>query len=35
MALRHESLSKAVRSAISTGNWGKDKQGNVSKTGVS
>jgi DNA-directed RNA polymerase II subunit RPB2 len=35
VALRHESLSRSLRSALSTGNWGKDKHGTIQKTGVS
>lgn len=34
-ALRHEPISRGIKSALSTGNWGKDKQDNVQKTGVS
>jgi len=34
-AMRHDSITKGLRSALATGNWGKDKQGNVQKTGVS
>ena len=33
--MRHESISRGLRSALSTGNWGRDKQNNVLKTGVS
>ena len=29
VALRHETLTRSLRSAVSTGNWGKDKHGNV------
>jgi DNA-directed RNA polymerase II subunit RPB2 len=35
LAFKHESLTRSIRSAISTGNWGKDKHGQVQKTGVS
>ena len=35
VALRHENNTRALRSAISTGNWGKNKQGEVQKAGVS
>jgi len=30
-----DSISKALRTALATGNWGKDKDNNVLKTGVS
>jgi DNA-directed RNA polymerase II subunit RPB2 len=35
VALRHEPISRGIKSALSTGNWGKDKNDNVQKTGVS
>jgi DNA-directed RNA polymerase II subunit RPB2 len=34
-AMRHETLTAGLRRALSTGNWGKDKEGNIQKTGVS
>ena len=34
-AMKHESITRGLRSALATGNWGKDKHGNVQKTGVS
>ena len=34
-ALKSESITRGLRSALATGNWGKDKHGNVQKTGVS
>ena len=34
-ACRHNSITSGLRSALATGNWGKDKHGNVQKTGVS
>lgn len=34
-AMRHEPISRGLKSALSTGNWGRDKHGNVQKTGVS
>ena len=34
-ALRAKSITDGLRSALATGNWGKDKHGNVQKTGVS
>ena len=33
--MRHETLTAGLRRALSTGNWGKDKEGNIQKTGVS
>jgi hypothetical protein len=32
--MKHETITRGLRSALATGNWGKDKQGNVQKTGV-
>ena len=34
-ALRSESITRGLKSALSTGNWGRDKNNNVMKTGVS
>jgi DNA-directed RNA polymerase II subunit RPB2 len=34
-AMRVNSIERGLRSALATGNWGKDKNGNVQKTGVS
>mmetsp|Transcript_30394 Transcript_30394/g.22157 ORF Transcript_30394/g.22157 Transcript_30394/m.22157 type:complete len:152 (+) Transcript_30394:1276-1731(+) len=34
-AMKHESITRGLKSALATGNWGRDKQGNVQKTGVS
>ena len=34
-AMRSELISRGLKSALSTGNWGKDKNNNVMKTGVS
>jgi DNA-directed RNA polymerase II subunit RPB2 len=34
-AMRVNSIERGLRSALATGNWGKDKHGNVQKTGVS
>ena len=33
--MRHESITRGLKSALSTGNWKRDKQNNVMKTGVS
>jgi hypothetical protein len=33
--MRHETLTAGLRRALSTGNWGKDKEGNIQKSGVS
>lgn len=33
-AIKSENISRGLRSALATGNWGKDKQGDVQKTGV-
>jgi len=33
--IKSDTISKGLRSALSTGNWGKDKDNNVLKTGVS
>jgi DNA-directed RNA polymerase II subunit RPB2 len=32
--IKHETITRELRSALATGNWGKDKQGDVQKTGV-
>jgi DNA-directed RNA polymerase II subunit RPB2 len=29
LAMRHENISRGIKSALSTGNWGKDKHGNI------
>ena len=34
-ALKPDIITQGLRTALATGNWGKDKQGNVLKTGVS
>ena len=34
-AMRSEHITRGLKSALSTGNWGKDKNNNVMKTGVS
>ena len=34
-AMRSESITRGLKSALSTGNWGRDKNNNVMKTGVS
>ena len=34
-AMRHESITRGLKGALSTGNWQKDKQNNAIKTGVS
>jgi len=28
-AIKHETVTRGLRSALATGNWGKDKQGDV------
>eukprot|EP00352_Strombidinopsis_acuminata_P008760 CAMPEP_0176362182 /NCGR_PEP_ID=MMETSP0126-20121128/18256_1 /TAXON_ID=141414 ORGANISM="Strombidinopsis acuminatum, Strain SPMC142" /NCGR_SAMPLE_ID=MMETSP0126 /ASSEMBLY_ACC=CAM_ASM_000229 /LENGTH=111 /DNA_ID=CAMNT_0017718011 /DNA_START=1311 /DNA_END=1646 /DNA_ORIENTATION=- len=33
--MKHESITRGLKSALATGNWGRDKQGQVQKTGVS
>ena len=33
-AIRPDTITRGLRSALATGNWGKDKQGDVQKTGV-
>jgi len=33
--IRHETITRGLRTALATGNWGKDKDNNVLKTGVS
>lgn len=33
-AIKDEAITRGLRSALATGNWGKDKQGDVQKTGV-
>ena len=33
-AMRHETITMGLKRAISTGNWAKDKQNNVTKQGV-
>lgn len=32
--IKSDSISRGLKSALATGNWGKDKQGDVQKTGV-
>jgi len=32
--MRHETITMGLKRAISTGNWAKDKQNNVTKQGV-
>jgi DNA-directed RNA polymerase II subunit RPB2 len=34
-AIKHDKISGGLKQALSTGNWGRDKQNNVLKTGVS
>ncbi len=34
-AIKHDILTNGLKTALATGNWGKDRQGNVQKTGVS
>jgi hypothetical protein len=31
---KHETITNGLRTALATGNWGKDKDNNVLKTGV-
>ena len=33
-AIKSDTITRGLRSALATGNWGKDKQGDVMKTGV-
>jgi len=33
--IKHDMISRGLRTALATGNWGKDKDNNVLKTGVS
>lgn len=33
-AIKSEGITRGLKSALATGNWGKDKQGDVQKTGV-
>lgn len=33
-AIKSDTITRGLRSALATGNWGKDKQGDVQKTGV-
>jgi DNA-directed RNA polymerase II subunit RPB2 len=33
-AIKADTITRGLRSALATGNWGKDKQGDVQKTGV-
>lgn len=33
--IKADTITKALRTALATGNWGKDKDNNVLKTGVS
>jgi DNA-directed RNA polymerase II subunit RPB2 len=34
-AIKHDIITNGLKTALATGNWGKDKDGNVQKTGVS
>ena len=33
-AIKSDAITRGLRSALATGNWGKDKQGDIQKTGV-
>jgi len=33
-AMKSDMITRGLKSALATGNWGKDKQGDVQKTGV-
>lgn len=33
-SLKHDIITQGLRVALATGNWGKDKNGDVQKTGV-
>lgn len=33
-AMKSDMITRGLRTALATGNWGKDKQGDVQKTGV-
>jgi hypothetical protein len=33
--IKSDTISRGLRTALATGNWGKDKDGRVLKTGVS
>lgn len=32
--MKSDMITRGLRSALATGNWGRDKQGDVQKTGV-
>jgi DNA-directed RNA polymerase II subunit RPB2 len=34
-AIKHDIITNGLKTALATGNWGKDRAGNVQKTGVS
>jgi DNA-directed RNA polymerase II subunit RPB2 len=34
-AIKHDIITNGLKTALATGNWGKDRDGNVQKTGVS